>query len=51
MRRESDQHGVAAETMRLREFATNDNSPRALGSEAVLMLVAGAGFEPATFRL
>ena len=30
---------------------TNENSPEANGSEGVMYLVAGVGFEPTTFRL
>ena len=43
---------VAGDIVRLISFAANENSPRAGGHEGCsVMLVAGVGFEPTTFRL
>ncbi|TFI57148.1 hypothetical protein E2493_16705 [Sphingomonas parva] len=43
---------VAGDIARLIAFAANENSPRAGGRGGCsVMVVAGAGFEPATFRL
>ena len=42
---------VAAELGRLIDFAANENSPGFLGRGCSISVVAGAGFEPTTFRL
>ena len=42
---------VAAELGRLIDFAANENSPGFVGRGCSVSVVAGAGFEPTTFRL
>jgi site-specific DNA recombinase len=42
---------VVAKVSALVAFATNDNAAREDGGRSSMVLVAGTGFEPVTFRL